>query len=660
MTTKILSGTYNSGYTLKSGYQAVSITSTGRLNGAAGATGYYSFGVGGQGGMGGDALTLVTSASAFNRGQLTGGAGGQGGYGYNIGGYGGYGGAGVALTNGGQLANFGKITGGAGGYGGFSGYGVYSLGYGGQGGVGGAGVYLNGASHLTNAGTIRGGKGGGGGGGAFLDGIGGYGGAGVVARTAVTLGNTGTILGGAGGAAHPRPGILAALNIAGDGVDMRAGGRVTNGSAASHTALIEGYAAVYAGPGGAATVTNFGTLDGTSGVAVDFRSASDRLIVENGSVLIGSAQGGGGTVELAGGAGTITGLGGVASLSGAASGQLSGFGTYVIDGGASWTLMGASKLDAGETLDVMNGGTAVVSGALTNAGLIALMSTGTATDLVVGAAGAKLFGGGQVTLSNNAANAIIGLTGAATLTNVNDTISGAGQIGEGRMRLVNAKGGTIIGGQTTALVIDTGANAISNLGLIENKGKGGTLVVSAVRNSGTLLAAGSGTLILQGLVTGTGVGQVNGGRLFVQQAFKENVAFTGTTGVLELGDSVAYTGQVSGFSKTSKTSFDLADIGFHDIHQASYAGTASGGVLTVTDGTRTAHINLVGDYTSLFFVTLNDGHGGTLVRDLTSPPPTTAAVLSQSIAAMGGGSSAAMVGVASADMTRTPMLLAAR
>jgi hypothetical protein len=302
-----------------------------------------------------------------------------------------------------------------------------------------------------------------------------------------------------------------------------------------------------------------------------------------------------------------------------------------------------------------------ISGVLTNAGLVSLMSTGTATDLVVGAAGAKLSGGGQVTLSNNAANVITGLAAGDTLNNVSDTLTGAGQIGDGRMKLINGASGAIIGNGSAPLIINTGANVIGNAGLIENLGKGGTLVVSAVQNSGALLAAGAGTLILEGFVAGTGVGQVNGGTLYVQQAFHENVAFTGTTGVLELGDSVAYTGQVSGFSKTSQTSFDLADIGFSNIHQASYSGTTSGGILTVSDGTRTAHIHLVGDYTSLFFATFSDGHGGTLVRDLTAPPPAAASVLSQHMAAMGGGSSAAMaLAVSNEGTMRTPLLAVAR
>ena len=49
--------------------------------------------------------------------------------------------------------------------------------------------------------------------------------------------------------------------------------------------------------------------------------------------------------------------------------------------------------------------------------------------------------------------------------------------------------------------------------------------------------------------------------------------------------------------------------------EASFSGDASGGVLTVTDGTHTAHIHLAGDYTASTFVAASDGHGGTIVTD---------------------------------------------
>jgi len=45
------------------------------------------------------------------------------------------------------------------------------------------------------------------------------------------------------------------------------------------------------------------------------------------------------------------------------------------------------------------------------------------------------------------------------------------------------------------------------------------------------------------------------------------------------------------------------------------SGTASGGTLTVTDGSHTANIALLGHYMASTFVTSSDGHGGTNVVD---------------------------------------------
>ncbi|HXV01123.1 MAG TPA: hypothetical protein VG166_11555, partial [Caulobacteraceae bacterium] len=210
---------------------------------------------------------------------------------------------------------------------------------------------------------------------------------------------------------------------------------------------------------------------------------------------------------------------------------------------------------------------------------------------------------------------IVGAAGA-TLTNVNDTLSGAGFIGTSAMSLVNEAGGVILGNQTTALVINTGTHAIINAGTIENSGKGGALVRSAVVNNGILEAAGTGTLTLAGAVSGTGVGRITGGTLWARSTFVENVTFTGTTGVLELANSTAYTGRVKGLSTSGTNSLDLTDIAFTSgVTKATFSGTSSAGTLTVTDGAHTAHIKLVGDYLGSTFTVSGDGHGGTTVVD---------------------------------------------
>jgi hypothetical protein len=240
--------------------------------------------------------------------------------------------------------------------------------------------------------------------------------------------------------------------------------------------------------------------------------------------------------------------------------------------------------------------------------------------IVVGAPGATLAGGGLITLIANAGDLITGATAGAVLTNVDNTIRGAGLIGAGSMNLINEARGAIVGSTANAMVIDTGASTITNAGLIEATGAGGVTIASAIANTGTLEAAG-GTITVTGAVSGKGgVNEINAGTLDFTSSFTENVSFTGTTGVLKLAQSQGYAGTITGFSKTGGTSFDLVDIGFVGAGEATFSGTATSGVLTVTDGTHTAHITMAGDYTASVFTASSDGHGGTAIVDPAAAP----------------------------------------
>ena len=61
-----------------------------------------------------------------------------------------------------------------------------------------------------------------------------------------------------------------------------------------------------------------------------------------------------------------------------------------------------------------------------------------------------------------------------------------------------------------------------------------------------------------------------------------------------------------------------------------YSGDASGGTLTVTDGSHTAQIALLGNYLASTFVASSDGHGGTMVVDPALPTSSAAASLAPS------------------------------
>jgi hypothetical protein len=91
-------------------------------------------------------------------------------------------------------------------------------------------------------------------------------------------------------------------------------------------------------------------------------------------------------------------------------------------------------------------------------------------------------------------------------------------------------------------------------------------------------------------------------------------AFAGP-GLLGLAQSHLYGGTIYGFSTNGTDSLDLGDIRFTDETEATFSGSAAGGVLTVEDGTYTAHISLRGNYTGVTFMAQADGQGGTLVTD---------------------------------------------
>jgi hypothetical protein len=295
------------------------------------------------------------------------------------------------------------------------------------------------------------------------------------------------------------------------------------------------------------------------------------------------------------------------------SGTLSGNGAVDFTAG--------SDLLSGTTLSLatsITGAAVTLSGAIKNSKTI----TVTSSDLVIAAAGATLSGVGTLTLTNHWTNKIVGATAAATLTNASETIIGAGQLGGGSMTLINGAGGTIAGNSASvALVIDTGVNTVTNSGGILSEGKGGVLIKSAVANTGTLKVL-AGTLTVDGAVTGAGTVDIQAGIANFWSSFSENVTFGGAHGELQLAKSQAYTGTIFGFSLTGGTSLDLRDIGFSAGHtKATYSGSATGGVLTVVDGTHTAHIGLAGNFTGSTFTTSSDGHGGTIVVDPASQGP---------------------------------------
>ena len=97
-----------------------------------------------------------------------------------------------------------------------------------------------------------------------------------------------------------------------------------------------------------------------------------------------------------------------------------------------------------------------------------------------------------------------------------------------------------------------------------------------------------------------------GETLELNSAYSGQLSFAADTGTLKLGNSATFAGTVAGMA--GNDTIDFADIDPTKVQQPSYPGDASGGTLTVTDGTHTANIALLGNYMASTFAPSSDGH----------------------------------------------------
>jgi len=336
------------------------------------------------------------------------------------------------------------------------------------------------------------------------------GGAGVNALgAALTLANFGTVqgLGGAG--------------TFGLSIGSGAGATIANGSAGDSAAVIEGYLGVQAlGAATGVTLTNFGTIRGAAGTAVELSSATDTLAVQAGSAFVGAVLGGGGTLAL-NLSGTVTALGG-GSVTLAGTGApttFSNFGTVVTALGAQVTVTGAVTLAAGQALfgdgaltvsnsvasagliDAGGGGSVTISGALANSGTIgalaALLAGTLSVDGAVTGNGAATIGGGLLSFGSTFAEnvAFTGTTGQLRLARsqvYTGSISGFSRSGGTSLDLLDigfvssteasfsgtTRSGvlTVTDGVHTAL-INLKGNFTTSTFIASSDGHGGTVVI---------------------------------------------------------------------------------------------------------------------------------------------------------------------------------------
>jgi hypothetical protein len=112
------------------------------------------------------------------------------------------------------------------------------------------------------------------------------------------------------------------------------------------------------------------------------------------------------------------------------------------------------------------------------------------------------------------------------------------------------------------------------------------------------------------------------------------VTFTSAGGDLQLDASQSFHGLIAGFGSPHGVTeeIDLRDIAFgpHTKETFTEASNHQSGTLTVTDGTHTASLTLLGQYSTANFSLSRDGAGGTVITD---PPAMVGAAASPILAA---------------------------
>jgi len=192
----------------------------------------------------------------------------------------------------------------------------------------------------------------------------------------------------------------------------------------------------------------------------------------------------------------------------------------------------------------------------------------------------------------------------------------------------SASGATISSGGTEAVSSGGVASGATVLG-------GGTEYVYAGGSArGAVLSAGALVVSSGGVAIGTTIGSggreyvssggsvsgatLSGGILQIQAggtAGTSQINFTTGGGTLQLSDSVHFSGTISGFGVPG--GIDLRDIAFGSNTTLGFteAGDNLSGTLTVSDGTNTASLTLLGQYVAGNFTKQSDGNGGTLITD---------------------------------------------
>jgi hypothetical protein len=415
------------------------------------------------------------------------------------------------------------------------------------------------------------------------------------------------------------------------------------------------------GAGDASAVTQAGTLSNVAGATLFVTASGGRIADASGGVVanagVMAVYAGGGAVDVDAAldnTGYIQALSGVLSLNGGGSsdaghliegsGAVLQFGTAASGVGGTFTVTGgfydaAVTQVTGGTLDLSaaSGASFGTSMAVSGTGVLALGSLfveANAVSVGAGGGGGMLRSAGIVVVNGPAALGSGVLSGSGTMVlEDGGAIGGALQL-DGGLTLQNSgtlvwSGGSIALGSGDAAAA-TQAGVLNNVAVfdIETDGTLSSPGAGTVFNSGTILADGFGTTVVNAGMDNTGTVVVSSGTLAFGQAVGGSGAFVldgaatldlvdgagaGSTmqflypgGTLETQALGSFASTISGYA--SGDAIDAAAVGY--VKGTTTVGF-SGGTLTVTDGAQSAAFSLSGSYDVAGFQIGSDGHGGT-------------------------------------------------
>ena len=300
----------------------------------------------------------------------------------------------------------------------------------------------------------------------------------------------------------------------------------------------------------------------------------------------------------------------------------------VVDGG-TLDLSGASGFGPGAALSLDHGGGLLLGGLGAAAGLVQLnggaVLSGTGRLTVSGGAqlgdGVQSGPGATVLLGQSSIDGAMQLDGGRTLENDGTLLWNGGSIvlGGGDAAAA-AQTGTLTNAAGALFEIATdgtialpGAGSVANAGaLIRSAGTGAAVIAAELANSGTVTVQ-SGTLTLGQAVTGSGTFLIEGARLDFAGIVGggATIRFLGGGGTLAVDTAGAFGAPVAGFA--AGDALDLTSVGFTAGLNFGFAAGSGGGTLTVSDGTHSASVSMLGSYAPGGFILGSDGHGGVMV-----------------------------------------------